>query len=120
MIMTTIYPHVSNLDRTIGLAGREENVYPGPERQGDAWFIMGPLVDSGPNLEERVIVPAEIIITCTFCTNIQCGSGTDFSNKRSRVPAGRVKTNKQTNIMTTRRPLPMTSTAAVIATQHAT
>jgi hypothetical protein len=25
-------PHVSNLDRTIGLAGREENVYLGPER----------------------------------------------------------------------------------------
>jgi hypothetical protein len=27
---------------------------------------MGPLVDSGPNLVERVIVPAEIIITCNI------------------------------------------------------
>jgi hypothetical protein len=34
-----------------------------------------------------------------FCTNIQCGSGTDFSNKRSRVPARRVKTNKQTKLI---------------------
>jgi hypothetical protein len=58
--------------------------------------IMGPLVDSGPNLEERVIVPAEIIITCTFCTNIQCGSGTDFSNKTVTRPAG-TRENKQTN-----------------------
>jgi hypothetical protein len=27
---------------------------------------MGPLVDSGPNLEERVIVSAEINITCNI------------------------------------------------------
>jgi hypothetical protein len=27
---------------------------------------MGPLVDSGPNLEERVIVSAEIKITCNI------------------------------------------------------
>jgi hypothetical protein len=58
--------------------------------------IMGPLVDSGPNLEERVIVSAGIIITCNILYNIQCGSGNNFSNKRSRVPEGRVKTNKQT------------------------
>jgi hypothetical protein len=57
--------------------------------------IMGPLVDSGPNLEERAIVPAGIIITCTFCTNIQCGSGTDFSNKTVVRPCG-TRDNKQT------------------------
>jgi hypothetical protein len=33
---------MSNLDRTIGLAGREENVYLGPERQGDAWLLWDP------------------------------------------------------------------------------
>jgi hypothetical protein len=33
--LLTVNAYVSNLDRTIGLAGREENVYPGPERQGD-------------------------------------------------------------------------------------
>jgi hypothetical protein len=33
---------MSDLDRTIGLAGREENVYPGPERQGDAWLLWDP------------------------------------------------------------------------------
>jgi hypothetical protein len=31
-ILPYLDPHVSNLDRTIGLAGREENVYLGPER----------------------------------------------------------------------------------------
>jgi hypothetical protein len=59
-------PHVSNLDRTIGLAGREENVYLGPERPGWRVATMGPLVASGPNLEERVIVSAEIKITCNI------------------------------------------------------
>jgi hypothetical protein len=57
---------MSNLDRTIGLAGREENVYLGPERPRWRVAIMGPLVDSGPNLEERVIVSAEINTTCNI------------------------------------------------------
>jgi hypothetical protein len=32
-----------------------------------------------------------------FCNKSQCGSGNNFGNIRSRVPEGRVKTNKQTN-----------------------
>jgi hypothetical protein len=57
--------------------------------------IMGPLVDSGPNLEERAIVPAGII-NMHILYIIQCGSGTDFSNKTVVRPCG-TRDNKQTN-----------------------
>jgi hypothetical protein len=56
--------------------------------------IMGPLVDSGPNLEERAIVPAGII-NMHILYIIQCGSGTDFSNKTVVRPCG-TRDNKQT------------------------
>jgi hypothetical protein len=68
---------------TLGLRGR---------------VTRGYYVDSGPNLEERAIVPAGII-NMHILYIIQCGSGTDFSNKTVARPCG-TRDNKQTNIGT--------------------
>jgi hypothetical protein len=54
---------------------------------GDAWLLWDPSLDSGSNLQERLVVWTELL----KLVKLQ-----QLSRKYIRVPVGRVLTNKQT------------------------
>jgi hypothetical protein len=88
---------VSNFDWTGCLAGCEERWWPGGRGvEMVTRDFMGPLGGIWSKLSRKRVTGWNDNIHVTFCTNYAVCEWV-LDNKRSLVPAGRVKTNKQTN-----------------------